>query len=246
MALNWILDSVPGWLGPTSVVVGLLLCSLSLLRQSKQELISDVVSPKDYFLLSLAGVTFIWAVTNLLQVPAFFVRYATVYTALFIFASRWIEGAGAVLLYQKVSYVVSNRSLPETSLREKMAKRLTLLLLAVILIYAGIGALIFTALSLPLAEIFLVVWTVATFLTSLLGLSWKVSTVSQGLPKALLWGTLLILAGSEVVNLATTSAEIRVFIAGGLGYTLGYLTTLVLWASDFGSDTDTYQSRSSR
>ncbi len=141
MALNWIINYIPGWLGPTAVFLGLLICSIGLLRQSKRRLVTDVFSSQEYLLLSIAGLIFVWAVSNVLKSPAFFMRYTTVYTAIFMFSAKWIEGASAMLLIQKLEYASRNRSWPSSSvsLKRKAGRKLLLLLLGIVSSYAIIG-----------------------------------------------------------------------------------------------------------
>jgi hypothetical protein len=235
MILNWI-EFVPGWLGPTAVVIGLLLATVGLFRSGLDRLFSGVDSRFEYVLPAVAGLIYIWAMTNLLTLPAYVVRYPTGYAVLFAFSAKWIEGSSAVIILPKLSYVLDNprevirtRSLPGQSTLTRTAKRrVVLFFLGIMASYAFIGALLFQqGLPIPAGGPLVVAWTVLTFTISILGLVWKVSTVE--LPPYLLYGTILVLSGAEVVNLASIAGDIRVFLAGGLGYTLGYLTLLGLW-----------------
>ncbi|WP_324761227.1 hypothetical protein [Haloarcula montana] len=259
--IEWIIDYVPGWIGPSSIFLGLFVTSLGLAKLSIRHLVAEGISGKDYILWGTIGLLYVWAVTNLLKLPTFFIRYPFVYTAVFIFAAKMIEGAGAIALYQKIVYANENWTLSggssstdrsnnlgiieriknitddwgfpgNTSLKQKAARRLILLLIGIIGSYAAIGTLIFTSLSLPLSRLLIVTWTLATFLVSLLGLTWKVSKINANINSVLLYGTILILAGAEVTNLANLVAEITVFAAGGVGYTIGYLLTMILWLAD--------------
>ncbi|WP_324758864.1 hypothetical protein [Haloarcula montana] len=236
MVLEWVVEFVPGWLGPTVIVLGLFVCSIGLFRSGLRQLFTGVSSNFEYLVPGLAGLVYVWAMTNLLALPGFVVRNPTTYAILFAFSAKWIEGASAVIIYPKLAYVVRNFSevrrtwsTPgQTTMTQKLLRGLVLFLLGMIAFYAFIGALLYVnGLSVPAGNLLVVVWTVLTFAISLFGLFWKVSTVD--LPAYLLYGTVLVLSGAEVVNLSSIGGDISVFVAGGAGYTLGYLTLLLLW-----------------
>lgn len=236
MVLEWLVEYVPRWLGPTVIVCGLFVCSVGLFRGGLGQLFSRVNSRFEYVVPALAGLIYVWGMTNLLALPAYVVRHPAAYAVVFALGAKWIEGVSAVIIYPKLSYVANNlpevlreRSTPgSTTLSQTVVRGLVLFFLGIMASYAFIGALLFQeGLSIPGGNLFVVAWTVLTFAVSLLGLTWKVSTVE--LPAYLLYGTVLVLSGAEVVNLATVGGDFRVFLAGGAGYALGYLTLLSLW-----------------
>ncbi|MFC6973848.1 hypothetical protein ACFQL1_02875 [Halomicroarcula sp. GCM10025709] len=189
----------------------------------------------EYIVPALAGLVYVWAVTNVLALPGFVIRHPTTFAVLFAFGAKWIEGVAAVIIFPKLAYIATNfsevwetKSTPsQTTLTQKLVRRLILFLFAILAFYAFVGALLFVnGISIPGGQLLVVVWTVLTFLISLLGLFWKVSSID--LPAYLLYGTVLILSGAEVVNLSSIGGDITVYLAGGIGYTLGYVTLLLL------------------
>lgn len=235
MVLSWFLEFVPGWLGPTAVIVGLLLAAIGIFRNGINQLFSGVNSRFEYVMPAVAGLIYIWAMTNLLTLPGYVVRYPTAYAILFAFSAKWIEGTAAVMIFPKLSYALDNpreviktQSLPgKSTLTRTIRRRIMLFLLGIMASYALIGVFLFQwGLPLPAGGLLVVTWTVLTFAISILGLVWKVSTVD--LPPYLLYGTILVLSGAEVINLAAIG-DIGVFIAGGVGYSLGYVALLALW-----------------
>lgn len=250
MVVEWIIEFVPGWLGPTVIVIGLFVCSIGLFRNGLDTLFTGVESNFEYIVPALAGLVYVWAMTNVLALPGFFIRHPTTFAVLFTFGAKWIEGVSAVIIFPKLAYIVANssevwetKSLPgQTTLTQKLRRRLVLFLFAMMAFYSFIGALLFeSGLSISGGQLLVVVWTVLTFLISLLGLFWKVSWID--LPPYLLYGTVLILSGAEVVNLSSIGGDIAVYLAGGIGYTLGYVTLFLLWVVPDGTLTTSPTSR---
>jgi len=236
MALELLIEFMPGWLGPTVIVLGLFVCSIGLFRSGLDQLFTGVSSNFEYVVPALAGIVYVWGMTNLLALPGFVIRHPTTYAILFAFSAKWIEGVSAVIIYPKLAYAVNNfsevvktQSMPsQTSLTQKLLRRLILFFFSMMAFYAFIGALLYgSGLSIPAGNVLIVIWTVLTFVVSLLGLFWKVSTIQ--LPAYLLYGTVLMLSGAEVVNLSSIGGDMSVYLAGGAGYALGYISLLALW-----------------
>lgn len=236
MILDWFATYVPRSLGPTVVVCGLFISSIGLFRNALKQLFIEVNSNLEYAVPALAGLIYVWAVTNLITLPAYLVRHPAGYAVFFALAAKWIERVSAVMIFPQLCYVVNNfrevlrtRSTPsKTTLPQATVRGLILLFLGIMASYAIIGVLLFQqGVPIPGGALLVVIWTLLTFTVSLLGLLWKVSTIE--LPGYILYGTIFMLSGAEITNFASIGGDIRVFLAGGIGYGLGFLTMLALW-----------------
>ncbi|GGM66575.1 hypothetical protein J2752_000151 [Halarchaeum rubridurum] len=138
--------------------------------------------------------------------------------------ATYIEGFAAPVVYDKLRYAVRNRtlSLPGLGLATKLAVKLAMLFVFLFGVSA-LTALVSTGtLSLPLGEVAIASWTLFVLLYTAVGLALKFVTTDTRYSTAFVAGTIALLTGAELYNLATLRAELLVMALGLAAYSLGF------------------------
>lgn len=212
------IDTVPQWLGPTLMLLG---TGLFVYWGLERYFETGTPTGQLYALLTAVGVTFTTA-------GALGITETLGMAAMVLFAvGRFVEGGASVRTLRKVSYVATNFESPggEGGLWQWVKHHL--LLMATGTTTVGIlYALLFIGGTDPLLFEITLVWTMGTFITAVLGLSWKLGS-AEGMSSSLTLGLLLTFSGAAVYDYATLSADFLIIIVGFGAFLCGVLVGAV-------------------
>lgn len=239
--LSWIFDFAPGWLGPLCMFVG----SFLLLTPSTVQTVSKLYDEAAYASTSDARQQVVAMLGligfGLITLPAFFDNLS-VFGIGFFLIGRWIEGLGASKIVWRIGlWLFSDGSFQ----KPHGGSSVIYYLLLVFVVLAGIGVVVLILALLTAGEIsgsaaqtrILVVWTLTTFVTSVLGCSYKLwggslgndSPYPETYVPVMLIGAILAISGAEIYNLQLFAvpgdgllSDVLAAAVGLVVYAIGY------------------------
>lgn len=137
---------------------------------------------------------------------------------------QFISGLSAVRLYQKLSYAAQNKtlSLPGVGFLARIKLKLGILFAILFIFTIGSSLIIAGVIEIPLANFAVSIYAIITILYTFLGLGVKLYGINDKLRTSFSAGLILIVAGSQVVNLSTIPLDIFLTLVGGVAYSLGF------------------------
>lgn len=142
----------------------------------------------------------------------------------FAAAGKYVEGLAAMVLYQKVSYAVRNRtlSLPGVGLKTRVLAQLGVLFF-LLLVGTVLSALAASdVVSLSASDLFVAVWTLFVVAYTSLGLAVKLSVANGDYPRLFTAGLISLVAGAEVYNFAEVEFEIAMLLLTSVAFSVGF------------------------
>jgi len=235
------LNSVPGWLAPALVLIGIELVLIRYIEQSvnvvaRRPEIDDNSSTgmtalphRDYQLL-IGGLTLGILFSAIAVIQRF--QISNLYAMLLLFCGRAIEGVVAVRFYKKVVRFLRTRQL-SGDLAKRVRHKLTMLFIIVVGVYLLGYALLRGPFLRSLGYTIQFVWTVTTLFLTAFGLRWKLRPVQDRFDRKVILGVILFVTGAELFNY-TFLGELAATVVGSLGYTVGFWFAAALLIHDQG------------
>ncbi len=215
LQLSWVVDYAPAWL------------SLLLLSGGVGVSVASVyvyADPGLPLLRRLLG----GAITGLGTGMLFYgtlLDYGYVTAILATVVARYVEGLAAVRLYQKVSYVLRERRYPGAytpSVGDRARLALLALFAVIIAGWVGIAVVVWGPVAVDGERTLRLLWTLATVVLSVLGLSIRFLSLTDELPGLTLLGLVLLITGAEIYNLTSLRLDVAVYLLSMAAYTVGF------------------------
>lgn len=210
--IDWIISYRPEWLGVVGILFGIwLLLYGSILSD---EVLKSV--PKNVITVSVVVVPFLipWIITK-----------TVVFSTPFLLIGSWIEGIAAVRFYSKVYEFF--RKDKNSNFLNKRKKYLILVLVTGISIWAVVTSFLLLSfygyVQYDARGQIIIIWTVISFITSLLGITWKLYPEKETINKFRYAGLVLIVASSAIANQGSIRINVVVFLLTEFVYVMGYL-----------------------
>ncbi len=227
LQLGFLIDSVPLWLAPLLVLLGVEFILIWHIEQSINVVASEkpnqksgdkiAIPTRDYKLL-VSGMTFGILLSAIAVIQEF--QISNIYAILLLFCGRAIEGVAAIRFYKKVSRFIRTREWGG-DFRAKMKHKLTMLFIVVVGFYLIGYAIVHGPFLRSLGYTIQFVWTITTLLVTAIGLQWKLRPVREKFDRKLILGVILFVTGAELFNFAFIG-QLVATIAGSIGYSIGF------------------------
>lgn len=228
LQLGVLLDSVPRWIAPLLILLGIEFVLISHIRQSVNIIAVDdpqeknfndkiAIPTRDYNWI-IGGMTFGILMSGIAVIQVF--QISNLYAILLLFCGRMIEGVAAIRFYKKVLYLIRERRWGG-DIRTKVRHKLTVLFIVVVGLYLMGYALIYGPFFRSLGYTIQFIWTVTALLVTSLGLRWKLRHVRDQFDREIILGVILFVTGAELFNF-TFFGELAATLVGSLGYTVGF------------------------
>jgi len=225
LVLQWFIETTPSGLPILVIVLGLEFIFFGVVDMAKSDVpIIDSMPPQERKMVSLClALGFLFAALSLLQ------SNLSVYAVYLFLLFRTLEGAAAVLFYQKVAHVITNRSLPSSTRFKEKAKHL---LLVFAIVAGGLGVAFHlladaSGTNFPWYQL-AGVYTIVSFLLAILGVRWRLQPLSDDMNTPLIVGLALCIGGAEIFNYGSIFTEIAITGLGVLTYQAGFWAAVVI------------------
>ncbi len=229
LQIDWLLPTIPPSIGTLLTIFGMLIMLYAHIRETTS-ILSKRSNNKFSVPLQNEG-----RVAIVLSIGFFFLtigvlrRYnlIPVYIALLYVVGSMIEGVGQVRFLRKIHSFLRGQGAGGGILRNLKYK----LLSAFVVLLGGTIAiqLFFSAptygSAIPQVAL---IWTLMTFILTVIGLSHRVLPLKTELPSGMAIGYVVAVAGSEVYDL-TLAGEVIFILLGGVGYSLGFWLSVYYW-----------------
>lgn len=227
LQVGWLVDFVPPWLSTAAILTGLTVVFVHLYAEIFRAF--DIPSTGALGYVTNAGSALFLGVAfaALVGVVPWYLAGNWVLVGVLGFLGQWTQGVSAVRFIQKLLTVLTERRFPG-SVRRRIGFSLLSFLVVVLLAWGVIYALVFTGTLGSPTYALVLFWTLVVFVTSLLGLLWRVRGAYGSVPTLLLVGVVLMIAGASVHNF-TFLTSIRLLLLGNVGYVSGYAAACAVW-----------------
>lgn len=219
---SWFIDYVPPWLAPSLIISGILaILWFEEFRLSYEVGNYRLESNFWFFLITVASIPVLYP---------WYLAQTDLFMFAFVIGGRWLEGVAGVRFLQKVEYLLVEHELSfGKSLRERAVYMALSFFVVIVSGWTAVYILARGPIVQSVAYDILLVWTLMTFITSALGVIWKVWSIKDTLPFSLLVGITICFAGVEIYNYTFLLNEILAFLLGSISYSLAYVVALTLW-----------------
>ena len=227
LQLGFWIDSVPLWLAPLLVLLGVELILIYHIQQSVYVVPRDntdlqhtdkiSIPTRDYKLL-ISGLTFGILLSAIAVIQNY--QISNWYIILLLFCGRAIEGVAAIRFYKKMVRFTRSRRWGG-DFGAKIKHKLT----AIFIIFIGLYFIGYAIVNGPflrsLGYTIQFIWTIVTLFVTFIGLHWKLRPVRDKFDQKIIFGVILFTTGAELFNFAFIGQLIAT-LAGAFGYTIGF------------------------
>lgn len=226
---GFFIDSVPRWLAPLLVLLGIELILIYHIERSihvvpkgqetrASESTDEITIPvRDYQLL-IAGLTLGILLSAIAVIQRF--QISNLYAMLLLFCGRAIEGVAAIRFYKKAIRFLRTREW-SGDFGARAKHKLTMLFIVIVGIYLAGYALVNGPFLRSLGYTIQFVWTITTVLLTAVGLRWKLRPVEDQFDGKIILGVILFVTGAELFNF-TFLGQLAATLIGSLGYSVGF------------------------
>lgn len=229
LQVSWFIDYVPIWLGRVLALLGI---ALLILGMSINDLKTNSIRRRPIRVtvhmtaVSIFGASFTYAAyqTN-----------AALTTIFVLMTARYMEGLVAIRLYQKVVYVLRNRSLPNTadlSLNRRLLLHFLGYFLLLVLGWGIVFAVLWGPIDVGIGWTIRFYWTLGVMVMSILGLTIKFWAASDNIGTITVIGSVLLIVGVELHNLRGLHLELVAYLLAVLSYSAGFWYAVYQFLAD--------------